>query len=321
MSARWTKVSLPRPFSRNKQRQILRQGSEDHVEDRDVKEGASEPELKQKSETISAVDMKARGLPLWQILTGAFGSWRAGFLLLPIGAAVGLSFLNFVSHLPEWYTSRYATVEVRARVVTGIWLSAAVLMSFLFSHGTLRNILKIARAVPQTLCGDSPEAERFWGCLRRAQYSAIILLGAFLALFGFSLAPLGHWQDLVVIITGMPLVALITFGDWAMYQAFQCVECCTFKTEEEKDASTLRKVLGESGRILLCVDVVIFIGLIPITCLKVYWTFFGGAGLAAGYALGFAGGAIAMHLVLGNLMGLVLEFLDRKNFFGGAAQG
>jgi hypothetical protein len=121
-------------------------------------------------------------------------------------------------------------------------------------------------------------------------------------------------QFCTILATGIPLVGLITFADYAMYRAFQASEACPHLEAEASERARLHDVLRDSGRMIVYVDIPILFGLVPITALKVWWHFHGD-GLQSLYMLGFTGGAIAMHLILGNLISLLFEFIDRENIF------
>jgi hypothetical protein len=246
-----------------------------------------------------------------EMLRGAFWTRRALFLCTPIIIAIAFSFSNY---LPDWYADWYPTRQVRARFVVAIWLAAAVAMSFIFSIGTLNNILLIAQSAPQSLRKKKDNVSKsFWSWLRLSQRLSQVLLAAFVALFVAAFWPRAIVQDWTILITGIPLVTLISFCDYCMFKAYTCSNMCRYNKEELEHLKELHSVLGDSGRILIYVDVPILFGLLPITALKLYWLKYG-AGLEAIYVLGFTGGAIAMHLVLGNLISLLFEYLDEAIF-------
>lgn len=261
-----------------------------------------------------AAPMRLAVPPLRKTLAGAYFTRRALFLSLPVLVALYLSFLDTPLAIFRWYSTHYIAQELRARFVTSLWLAAAVLMSFFFSIGTLKNVLRVARIAPGTLRHETEgKAHPFFRWLGRSQILAVCLVATFAVLFVLSCYPSAILQEITVIVTGVPLVLLIASSDYAMYRAFQCADECTFLPEEAKEVAHLRQVLGDSGRILVYVDAPVLMGLLLITSLKLSWHFHP-AGIERLYIVGFTGGAIAMHLILGNLISLLLEYLDRTVF-------
>jgi hypothetical protein len=250
--------------------------------------------------------------PLRKILARAYLNRRAVKMMVPLLIAIALSFVpHFPGKVTQLYAKVYPTQEVHARILTSIWVAAALWMSGAFSSATVDNIIKTKEDIPEAMRRRADDMKVFNDHLDHARRHAKRLMKLYYLLIIAALWP-SRLQDWGTILSGFPLVAYITWIDHHMRSALRGASGEHDTVFGHTRGAAMRKTLSEAGRLFFFVDVPILLGLIPITALKIYWTFVH-TDAPHVYAVGFAGGVIAAHLVLGNLISLLFETVETLN--------